>query len=488
MNESRKYVRDIAVTGAGTAAVRLRQLILLPVLARMLGAADYGAWTQLVAAVGLLAAISGALGNASTRFVADKREGTSEAGRVVSGTAVPALLLSLVLAAVLFGFSDRLAESVLKLPSFSSLVRLAALAAVGTTGSGVAKALFRGRSRFGIYNLLTILSEYGELLLVVLAVALGHGLPGAVVAMLAARSASAVVSLLVASGKIGVARPRLEEVRAFLAYSLPLMPQQVLLWVIHLSDRYIIGYHWGSTSVGEYSAAYSISAVVTLVAAPILVVVFPMLSRLWDSGDKEGAGRYTERTFKYLLLMAVPLALGLSAVSREVLRLVAGDAFAAAGAFVPFVVVGLLFHRLQGLYSYVLMAAKRTRAVMWVHTLTAVFNIGANLVLIPRVGPMAAAYVTLATYVLGAALVWGLARGSLASRLAPGLLVKVVAISCGLALGVRAFSPSGWIELVVTGAAAAAAYAGLIVVLRVVTVDELRALVSMMRPGRGDEA
>ena len=72
--------------------------------------------------------------------------------------------------------------------------------------------------------------------------------------------------------------------------------------------------------------------------------------------------------------MTVPLAFVLAALSREALRLFAGDEFVGAAPFIPFIAFGLMLHRFQGLYTYILMAAQRTRAIMWVHG-AAVLNV-----------------------------------------------------------------------------------------------------------------
>jgi O-antigen/teichoic acid export membrane protein len=473
----------VALTGAATVAIRLRQILLLPVLGRALGPSGYGVWSQLAAVVALVASVAGALGNAATRFIADESE-RPRTGRVVAGTLLPSLLVAAVLAVVLSLFSRPLAASVLGLPDGRKLVLIAAWAAVGMAGGGVAQSLFRGRSQFGVYNALTLFSEYGEFVCVVAAVLLGGGLVGAVVAVLAARTASALVGFAVAERRLGFARPTRREMGAYLAYSLPLMPEQVLLWVINVSDRYVMSHFWTNADVGQYSAAYSVGGVIGLVAIPVWVVIFPLVSRFWDEGNHDRARAYVEQTVRYLLFLTIPLAAVLSALGGEIVRIFAGDGFQGAGAYIPWVAVGLMLHRLQGIYTYVLMAAKRTRAVMWVHGGAAVLNVAANVTLMPRFGPLTAAYVTFATYALAAFAVWALAQQSLRTRVDPGFVLKSLIASAAIALALTFAAPHGALATACAALAACAAYVGLMLALRGVTVAELRHLVDLFRRER----
>ena len=48
-------------------------------------------------------------------------------------------------------------------------------------------------------------------------------------------------------------------IRAMTAFGLPLIPSTVFVWVLNLSDRYIIGYFHGSGQVGLYATSYDLA-------------------------------------------------------------------------------------------------------------------------------------------------------------------------------------------------------------------------------------
>ncbi len=233
------------------------------------------------------ASVAGALGNAATRFVADESD-ARESGASSPARVCVALFVAAVLAVGLSLFSRPFAAS------RSAGCRMAGrscsrrVAAVGMAGGDVAQSLFRGRSQFGVYNALTLFSEYGELVFVVVAVRVGGGLVGAVVAVLSRARRRTVVGLRRRGPALGFARPSRKEMGAYLAYSLPLMPEQVLLWVINVSDRYVMSHFWTNADVGQYSAAYSVAAS-SVSSRPRLGRPLPARARFWDEATSQGA-------------------------------------------------------------------------------------------------------------------------------------------------------------------------------------------------------
>ena len=53
----RKFIRGIAWFSVADMLVRLRSILLLPILTRTLGAIDYGIWSQISTSVGMLSSV-----------------------------------------------------------------------------------------------------------------------------------------------------------------------------------------------------------------------------------------------------------------------------------------------------------------------------------------------------------------------------------------------------------------------------------------------
>ena len=75
MQEYKKFTKDVGIAGIAQILIRLRGLILIPVIAKTLGASEYGVWAILMVTVDLIAplALLG-LNVAIIRFLAGEKD------------------------------------------------------------------------------------------------------------------------------------------------------------------------------------------------------------------------------------------------------------------------------------------------------------------------------------------------------------------------------------------------------------------------------
>src|SRR5207249_1710635 len=90
------------------------------------------------------------------------------------------------------------------------------------------------------------------------------------------------------------------------------------------------------------------------------------------------------------------LAVGLSVLSPEVVLILAGPQYGAATQVLPVIAFASVFQGLYTLLVTVVFLMKRTARLALLTISSAILNIGLNLVLIPRIGIMGAAWSTLA--------------------------------------------------------------------------------------------
>lgn len=92
-----KFVKDIGLVGIAQILTNLRGFILLPILAKTLGAADYGIWAQLSITVNFLIPLTSlGLPNALIRFLPGTREQKDSQEQVWSSVFFSLLVSALV--------------------------------------------------------------------------------------------------------------------------------------------------------------------------------------------------------------------------------------------------------------------------------------------------------------------------------------------------------------------------------------------------------
>jgi O-antigen/teichoic acid export membrane protein len=151
----------------------------------------------------------------------------------------------------------------------------------------------------------------------------------------------------------------------------------------------------GNAAAGVYAAAYKVSEGAGIISSSFTLALFPRLSR---QSDAAGAYRLALRV---LMQVAFPLAAGVALLSGPIVAVVGGRDYLPDSA----IALGILICYLplsyaNGLTQYVLIAAGRQRLLTGAFMAALVFNVAANLVLIPRFSYVGAAWVTVASEVV----------------------------------------------------------------------------------------
>jgi O-antigen/teichoic acid export membrane protein len=163
------------------------------------------------------------------------------------------------------------------------------------------------------------------------------------------RSVSAFLSLLdIRPLLTGVTRA---EIRQRLQFGAPLVPKDVVLWLGHSADRFIVSYFLGPSITGIYAAAYKLASIVKLVSQPVTFVTFPRLVELWDNAPRADFRQLLRKSVAAYLGLVVPVLVIFALFAEPVLGLVSSE-LRGQGWIVMWVAAGMLFHTLQGISSY----------------------------------------------------------------------------------------------------------------------------------------
>jgi O-antigen/teichoic acid export membrane protein len=197
----------------------------------------------------------------------------------------------------------------------------------------------------------------------------------------------------------------------WLRESWPLFVNQLLQGLFFKVDGALLLPLAGASVAGAYAAAYKVSEGAGIVSSSFTLALFPRLSR---ERDLSGAYRLALRI---LLQVGFPLAAGVALLSEPIIAVVGGREYLPDSAVALAILICYLpLSYANGLTQYVLIAAGRQRLLTGAFVAVLVFNLVANLVLIPRFGYVAAAWVTVASE-----LVLLVPFGWAAARVAPGV-------------------------------------------------------------------
>lgn len=175
----------------------------------------------------------------------------------------------------------------------------------------------------------------------------------------------------------------------------PLFINQLLQGLFFKVDALLLPGMAGDVAAGTYAAAYKVSEGAGIFSSSFTLALFPRLSR--DS-DLSHAYRVALRV---LLQLAFPLAVGTALLSEQIVALVGGRQYLPDSATALAILICYLpLSYTNGLTQYVLIATGKQRMLTGAFAAALVFNLLANIILIPRFGYVGAAVVTVASEIV----------------------------------------------------------------------------------------
>lgn len=181
-----------------------------------------------------------------------------------------------------------------------------------------------------------------------------------------------------------------------LRLAVPIVPHYLSGIILNQGDRIVISKIVGNSAVAFYGVAYSIGWIVQIFVRAINSAITPWIyERL-----KESDIRPIQRRSGSILLLVFLMIIGLMLISPEVVLIFGSSKYADAVYVIPPVAGSVFFVFLYGFLSFPEFYYEKTGFLMMASIAAAVVNIVLNVIFIPLYGYVAAAYTTLACYVL----------------------------------------------------------------------------------------
>lgn len=185
-----------------------------------------------------------------------------------------------------------------------------------------------------------------------------------------------------------------------LRFGYPLTVSSYSSMLLHSGDRYILNGLTSVSDVGLYSFGYRIATVLdTLLIIPISQAVYPTIYQ--KENNPEQQKQFIVTTALYYYVIGIFVTLGLSLYAKEAIMLLASQPeFWPAWTVVPVIAFSYMQNGLGRFFSWGTLLRNKSRHLSIMVLVSAVANIGLNLILIPVWGIMGAAFATLFAYLI----------------------------------------------------------------------------------------
>ncbi|MEA2573261.1 MAG: hypothetical protein QOH93_559 [Chloroflexia bacterium] len=379
-------------------------------------------------------------------------------------------------------------------------VAVLSLSLIPSAFSGSVTALLYAYERMSLPAGVGIATSVLNVVLGVSALAMGLGVVGLATSAMLTTLLAAVLFLWVlrrnfpgVAVRLGSLSLRTGEARSLLSAGWPLMLNALLVGLFFRVDTFIIkAAPGGDGNLTRYNAAYSFLGFVLLISPAVTLALFPRMAR---HAVTDRARLNSEYAFalKILLSISGPIVAGtvwLAPLLIAVLTLDAPNYMPDSAVALRILIFFLPLSFINGLTQYVLIAVDRQRLLTRAFGLTVLFNLLANLLLIPVLGIYGAALTTILSelVLMPPFLLWARREVGhvplLLIAAKPVMSGAVTALLVWLLWPVQEGWRSGWGALALyvgMGLVIPAAYLAVLLALRPFTGQEAQMLKSVLR-------
>jgi O-antigen/teichoic acid export membrane protein len=393
MREALRHLTgESLVYGLGQVSGRAVQLLLVPVLTRLLTREVYGVGDLVLAysQFALMVLVFGTDG-ALVRFFYGEPDREARR-RMVSSSLAFRIATSLAASAALAAAAAPLADHLVGSPAYHKYVRIGALTLPFTLlmlfANDVLRVTFQPWKFVGLNLAQTVVTAAASLWLVV---ARDLGVAGVLYGKLAGDATGALLGLALIRHNL---TPRLDReiLGRMLRFGLPLVPASLAFGVVSAADRYFLQATRGLAEVGVYAVAVKFFAVVMMAVSAFSLAFFPFAHARAQSPE---APRLYARVLGLYVAGAALAALLVGAFAPEVLAVLVPPEYAAAAQPALLLTFAAVAYGAYYVCCLGIQLALRTSLLAWTGLAGAAVAVIGNAALTPRFGMMGAAVATL---------------------------------------------------------------------------------------------
>lgn len=386
------------VTFAGAIFAYGSWLLIGILLARFLGADQYGLYTLALSPITIAAGLAGlGLAPALVRYVsmfAGRRDTAGLWGTLQVGLGLTAIA-SLLAGIGLFALATPIAESLFDEPRLVPLLRLGGLMIPFMALGSVLAAATRGFKKMQYTVIAQQITQPMIRLVLIVALALVVGLnAGNALAVYLVAAATVCVMLLYFLNRLFALRRPLREgrrdVREMLRFSLPIYITRLINTFRGNIQTLLLGAFQAVTTVGVFAVASKANMVGTMFHGSIVTASAPVVSELYDQGKSAQLARFYQTMTKWTFTANLPVFLILQLFPGPILSIF-GEEYVGGALALTILAWGNLVDASTGICGVVIDMTGKTGLKLVNTALTFGLLLGLNLLLIPRWGLIGAA-------------------------------------------------------------------------------------------------
>lgn len=384
----------------------LRGIVLIPIITKFLGEAEYGTWVVLMAIVTVSVGVGGMhLHGSMIRF--KPRENTE--GQTLVDVLCLGLLSALVVSTVVYfvGWTVGLIPG-----SNSGQLLLEGMAVL--IGSkilfGILSNVPRANNQVKIFELIRLLQLALETMILGTILWWFRDITVGVWTLVGLYTLFCILLGCIYLPK-RLVLPNPTSFWRHVQYGVPMVPKEMGGNTLSQADKYLLATILSPTAAAIYAVAYSMARILKNLTKPLNPTLYPEVIAAWEEGDFRSLEDLYTKIFRWYTIFGIPAVVGLSILARPLLELISTPQIASQGQYVlPPLAIAFLIRGYDNPLAYLFNAAERNLLLTKIIVAAAVMNIALNVVLIPILKITGAVMVTLGSQILVAGYIYAKSR------------------------------------------------------------------------------
>lgn len=392
MEKNKELIKNTIIILLGKFCTQFLSFFLLPLYTSILSANEYGIYDLIVTYVALFVpVISLQMEMAIFRELIDVRSNYEKTSKIISSG-----IFSVVLQFIICLIGYYLISIFINIP-YKNYIILNILAVMV---SNVFMQIARGLGKNVEYSISSVIAGVSTILLNILfLVVLKFNVDGMIISAILSNFFAAIYIFISCKlyKKIKYSSVSKQTIHKLLKYSLPLVPNGLIWWIINVSDRTIISIFLGTGANGIYAVSNKFSS--------ILMQIFNIFNLSWtesaslhinDEDKNEFFSGVFNKTLKYSLVVCLLIIVALPFL----FNILISQSYSEAYIYIPILLIGMIFNIIVSFLGSIYVAKKLTKEVAKTSFGAGVLNILINVFLVKYIGIFAAAISTVLAFLI----------------------------------------------------------------------------------------
>ena len=394
MGKYSRLGKNTLLVFVGTGGSRIIGLLMLPFYTRWLSLGDYGTTDIINVYVALLLGL--ATGCISDSVFVFPKGQPVEKQKYYFSSGLFFSFISLIITAVLFELAGMIFEYNSISNSFTANIWLIYGLLVTTFLQRYIQQFTRSIDKMVVYSISGVVLTAGTALFSFLIIP-RWGVYGYVMAMILANLSAAIYSLLFSKAfkYINIKAIRKAECVEMLKYSLPLVPNSIMWWLVNALNRPIMESLSGMDSIGIFAVANKFPGMVA--------IIFSVFAASWqisvlEEFGKEGYSKFYNKMFRLVVFGLMLMFFMIAAGSKLLVTIFTTADFYEAWKYIPVLTLGVVFSNISSFTGCNFSATKESKYFFYSSIYGSLLAIILNFLLIPLWGVMGAALSVLLSF------------------------------------------------------------------------------------------